>query len=128
MLLRSLAISVAAGRVLYGGALAVAPRVFAEPWIGSSAGEPRTQIMVRGFAMRDLVLGAGSLWAVRAADPEAARWWFAAQAVSDATDLVGTLAAGQALPSPVRLGVAALAAGAAAVNGASAARPAAASR
>jgi hypothetical protein len=122
MLLRTLATTAAAGRVAYGSALVMAPAAFAGPWIGSHAGERRMQIMVRGFGVRDFVLGAGGLWSLRAGGADSARWWFAAQGACDAADLATTLAAGGALSRPVKLGVVALAAGAAAINWSVAAR------
>ena len=116
MLLRNLATGVAAGRIAFGAGLVLAPRLLAGPWIGARAGDPRTQLVIRGFGARDLALGVGGLRALHGGDAGPARWWFAAQALGDATDLVVTLAAGDALPRPVKAGVAVLASGAVAIG------------
>ncbi|CAA9463742.1 MAG: hypothetical protein AVDCRST_MAG38-422, partial [uncultured Solirubrobacteraceae bacterium] len=88
------ATALAAGRVAYGGGLALAPGPFAGVWIGSRARDPRTQVMCRGLGVRDLALGAGALLALRRDDLGRPRWWFAAAALTDATDLLATLVAG----------------------------------
>jgi len=121
MTLRTLAATVAAGRVAFGAGLLLAPRVLAGPWIGSGAADPGAQMVIRGFGARDLALGLGALRALTGGDAGPARWWFAAQVVADATDLVVTLAAGDAVPRPVRLGVSALATGSVAIGAAVAA-------
>lgn len=110
MLMRTLATAVAAGRVGFGAGLALAPGAVAAPWIGADAKNARTQMLVRGFGVRDVALGLGGLRSLRGGGAGATRWWFAAQSVSDASDLLTTLAAGHELPRRVRIGVAALAA------------------
>ena len=114
--LRAPAIALAAGRVAYGSGLALAPAPFAGVWIGRRARDPLTQVFCRGFGMRDLALGAGALLALKRGDFGRPRWWFAAQALADAADLVATLTAGSALPPVRRRIVAAVAGGSAAIG------------
>jgi len=118
--LRVPAIVLAAGRVAFGTGLAVAPGPFAGVWIGRRARDPRTQIMCRGLGARDLVLGVGGLLSLHRDDLGRPRWWFAAQAITDGTDLLATLAARSAL-EPVRRRIIALVAAGSAVIGLAAA-------
>lgn len=113
--LRLPSVALAAGRVAFGAGLALAPAPFAGVWIGSRARDPRTQVLCRGFGVRDLVLGAGSLLSLRRSDFGRPRWWFVAQALSDTTDLIATLMAGAAIDPARRRIVASLAAGSALV-------------
>ncbi len=108
--LRAPATALAAGRIAYGAGLAVAPTLFAGFWIGERARDPRTRIMCRGFGARDLALGAGGLLALQRRDFGPARWWFAAQALSDTADLLDLLEVGHAIPVGRRRAVAGLAA------------------
>lgn len=114
--LRTPAIALAAGRVAFGTGFALAPGPLASVWIGRRARDPRTQVICRGFGMRDLVLGAGGLLSLQRADFGQPRWWFAAQALADGTDLLATLAAGSVLPPGRRRMVTAMAAGATAMG------------
>ena len=114
--LRAPAIALALGRVAFGAGLTLAPGPFAGIWIGRRSRDPRTQVMCRGLGIRDLTLGAGSLLSLRRDDFGRPRWWFAAQAAADATDLLATLAAGDVLTPARRRAVAALAAGSAAIG------------
>lgn len=114
--LRVPATTLAAGRILFGVGLTVAPGPFAGIWIGDSARDARTQVMCRGLGVRDLALGAGGLLSLRRDDVGEPRWWFAAQALADGTDLLATLAAGSALGPVRRWVVAGLAAGSAAIG------------
>ena len=114
--LRAPAIALAAGRVAFGAGLALAPARFAGVWLGPRARDPRTQVICRGFGVRDLALGAGGLLSLQRDDFGRPRWWFAAQAASDAADLLATLAAWRSLPPIRRRLVAAVAGGSAAVG------------
>lgn len=116
--LRLPALALATGRVVFGTGLTLAPGPFAGLWIGRRSRDPRTQVMCRGFGIRDLALGAGGLLSLRRADFGRPRWWFAAQAASDAIDLLATLAAGDVLSPTRRRAVAAVAAGSAAIGAA----------
>ena len=110
------ATALAAGRVFYGAGLTLAPAAFAGIWIGRRARDPRTQIMCRGFGIRDLALGAGGLLALQRGDFGPPRWWFAAQALADIVDLLATLEAGAVLSPGRRRVIAGLAAGSAAIG------------
>ena len=77
----------------------------------------RVQVLARALGARDLALGAGGLLALREADSDRARRWFAAQGVTDAVDFVATVAA-RGIPLPARIFAAAMAAGSAAIAGA----------
>jgi hypothetical protein len=85
---------VAAGRIGFGLALVAAPERVTGPWLGKDAGRVGTQVVTRGLGARDLALGVGGLIAPTAQ----LRPWVAAAIAADAADLVGTLAAGDALP------------------------------
>ena len=87
----TLATGLACNRILFGIGFLAAPQRAAQSWIGSSAKTAGGQVMVRAAGARDLALGAGALAALRS-DADA-RPWFAAHLISDAADLVATLAA-----------------------------------
>jgi hypothetical protein len=114
-LFRFAATAVAAGRVGLGVAALAWPSVPARPWVGSSADELGAQVFGRALGARDLALGLGALAAARKApgDPRSAAAWFAAGALSDALDVVVTVAAWPRLPRFTRWLVAASAGGAA---------------
>ena len=118
--LRLPASALAAARVAFGAGLILAPTPFASVWIGSPARDRRVHALCRGFGMRDLVLGAGALLSLQRADVGRPRWWFAAAALADTTDLLATLAAGRALPRGRRRFVAGVAAGSAVIGAAAA--------
>ncbi len=96
---------IAAGRVGFGVGLVLVPARLAGPWLGGDAGAAGTQVAVRGLGARDVALGAGALVV-----PESElRPWVAAAIVADLTDLVVTVAAGDALPRAGRVLVGAVA-------------------
>jgi hypothetical protein len=111
---RTIAIQQAAGRIVLGTALAVAPGIAARGWIGSDASRPATQVVAVGMGARDLAIGLGVAGALRAG--RGARPWLLAGVVADAADLAATLRARDALPAIGVVGVSALAAGSAAVG------------
>jgi hypothetical protein len=111
----SLARGLALNRISFGAGLILAPRLYARSWVGSdAAGQDSTTVLARALGARDVVLGAGGLLALRDGDTDRARQWFAAQGITDAVDLVATLAA-RGLPLPARTFAAAMAAGSAAI-------------
>ena len=110
----------AAGRIAFGAGLLLAPRTLASPWIGRHARAPLTKAMIRGFGARDLALGVGGLLCLRRADVGRARWWFAAQALSDGVDGLATLAAGSAMDPRRRAMIVAVACGSAVIGAATA--------
>ena len=99
----------AAGRVLIGATLFVAPDRAAAPWVGDDARTEGARVIVRALGARDAALGAGTLAA--AGDAAQLRRWLLASSASDAADFVATLAGPR---SPARTAVLALAAVAAA--------------
>lgn len=111
-----LSTALAAGRIAFGTGLMLAPAAFSRPWLGSRARDPLTAVVVRGLGVRDLALGIGGLASLHRADVGRARWWYAAQGLSDGVDLLATLSAGSRIGRRRRLLVAAVATGSAAVG------------
>ena len=110
-----LARGLALNRIAFGAGLILLPALYARSWVGSdAAGEESTKLLARALGGRDLALGVGGLLALRAGETERARRWFAAQGVTDAVDLVATLAA-RDVPPPARVFAATMAAGSAAI-------------
>lgn len=92
--------AVAAARVALGLTALAVPGVAAEPWVGEAGRGVAGRVFGRSLGGRDLALGAGALWALsrQAAEPGAACAWVAGGAVSDALDVVSTLAGWRELP------------------------------
>jgi hypothetical protein len=103
-LLRRGAGALAAGRVALGLAALAWPSVPARPWVGAAADDLAAQVFGRALGARDLALGLGALAALRgpAAEPGPACAWVAAGALSDALDVVASLASWRELPSRSR--------------------------
>jgi hypothetical protein len=80
-------------RVAIGLAFIVAPNRL----VGRSDGTRRDTLMTRSFAVREVVLGVGGVLAVKGTDisPAAVRAWAGLGALTDAGDLVVSLAAGR---------------------------------
>ena len=104
---RDIAKLIAGGRILMGGALAVAPGPASRGWIGRDAERAGAKVMTRGLGARDLALGAGVLSAIASEKP--VRAWLAASALSDAADFMATLIAGDDLPRAARVSALAVA-------------------
>jgi hypothetical protein len=92
-----LAGGLAVNRIAFGVGYIAAPERTGGGWVGTVAGRGGATVLTRALGARDLVLGAGALWAMRRGS-ESARPWFAAHAVADATDLAATVAAKDSLP------------------------------
>ena len=91
-----LATALAAIRVLFGFHYLRAPEEAAGGWIGRPARLEQSKLLARGFGVRDLVLGAGALYASTGrADP---RPWYLAQAIAEGSDCVATLTSPARLP------------------------------
>ena len=105
---------IAAGRVLIGSALLVAPQKAAKGWLGDAAEDPATQAAVRAIGARDLALGLGVFLSVRRG--RSPRGWVEAGILADATDAIATLIAWDDLPKAGRAGTLAMAGGAAATS------------
>ena len=84
------------GRVGMGFGLLAAPGKVGAGWIGPEAELSSTKVFARAFGARDLALALGALHALR--DGRSAGPWLWAGVLSDAADLVATLAAGRSLP------------------------------
>lgn len=96
-MIEKLATGLAVARILFGIGYLIAPAQTGRGWIGRMADREQTAVFTRALGARDLVLGGGALWALRAGRGQA-RQWFLAHAVADATDLIATLHARDALP------------------------------
>jgi hypothetical protein len=88
---RSLALGLAANRILFGAGFMLSPEKAAKSWIGPVSASAGGGVMIRAAGARDLALGAGALLALRGYGN--ARPWFAGHLVADATDVVATWAA-----------------------------------
>ena len=105
-LLRHGARAVAAGRVALGLTALVWPSVPARPWVGGAADELGARVFGRALGARDLALGLGALAALQgpaarqgpATGADSASAWVAAGALSDALDVVASLASWRELP------------------------------
>jgi hypothetical protein len=95
----------AAGRVLIGLSLCVAPDLVAAPWVGDDARTAGARVLARSMGARDAALGMGTL--VAAGDRGQLRRWLLASSACDAADFVATLAGPR---SPARTVVVAFAA------------------
>ncbi len=97
---------IAAGRVAYGLACMAAPRTALGP--AGQRAEGQLVWMARAFGVRDLVLGSGTLLALKR-DREAALLWVEVSAVADALDVVNAAVFRKELDTAGRVGVIALA-------------------
>ena len=129
-LLRRGAVAVAAGRVAIGVNALAWPSVPSRPWVGATADDLTARVFGRALGARDLALGLGALAALQRPSAEAgetrsASAWVAAGALSDALDVVASLASWRELPRVGRWLVTASAGGAALAGaaGALAVRP-----
>ncbi|MEJ7892628.1 MAG: hypothetical protein WKF94_08305 [Solirubrobacteraceae bacterium] len=114
---RLLAQIVAAGRVLVGLMLFVAPTRVTRHWVGATEGERTgTKVMAMGLGARDIVVGAGALAALNAGDGDAAKPWLLGSAAADLMDLTATLRAAGDLPTGAVAGTVLVAGGAAAAG------------
>jgi hypothetical protein len=107
---RQLVRALAAGRVLVGATLLLAPKQAGSSWVGDAARRPEVTVIARAFGVRDLALGIGTLQALEGDAP--ARPWVALGMVCDLADLAATawairaIGARRALPVMVVAGAA----------------------
>ncbi len=120
VLLRRGVRAVAAGRVALGLTALAWPSVPARPWVGPAADDLAARVFGRALGARDLALGLGALTALQrpASQPGSACAWVAAGALSDALDVVASLASWRELPRRSRWLVAVSAGGAALIGAA----------
>lgn len=93
--MRAFAQAVALGRAAFGGVWLADPDRINAKWLGGGGVAPEPTVLSRSAAARDLGLGIGAFAATRAGNGAP---WFAAHAVADAADLLGTLMARDHLP------------------------------
>jgi hypothetical protein len=121
---RGAATALAAARTAIGVVALAAPTLVTRPWLGPDRG-PAARVLGRALGGRDLALGLGALAALQW-PPAGTRSaghpgiWIGVGALSDAMDVLATVAAWDELPSVGRCLVA-MSAGGAAVAGAAAA-------
>jgi hypothetical protein len=106
---RSLATVQAAGRLVLGAGLTVAPALVAGRWVGGAADTRDGQVLAVGLGARDVAIALGTLHALRTR--RGAHAWLRAGIVADAADLVATLRARDDLPALAAPAVAASAGG-----------------
>src|SRR3954454_6516727 len=112
---REAAAAVAALRMAYGVALALAPGAVGSKWIGSDARRRPAGVALRALGVRDAALQAGTLAA--ALRDETVRPWRLAAIPGAVTDLAATAGASGAVPDAVPRKTRAVAGGSAAVSG-----------
>jgi hypothetical protein len=105
----------AASRVAIGAALLTAPRPVGTPWLGDVSERPDAQIAIAGLGARDLVIGAGTLWALAGRKRDVGPWLIAA-GLADAADFAGAFRFRKGLSTASVAGTAALAGGSAALH------------
>jgi hypothetical protein len=111
----ALAPGLAINRISFGVGLMLAPGLYARSWVGSAAaGADTTKVLAPALGARDLALGVGGVLALRAGDVDRGRRGFAAQGVTDAVDLLATIAA-RDVPLPARIFAGTMAAGSTAI-------------
>jgi hypothetical protein len=107
---KTLARSIAIGRLGFGALLVVNPELLARRWVGADGGRTGTKVMAMGLGARDLALAGGTLAALAGGG---ARPWLVASAAADAGDLAATLRHRADLPGSAVAALLAIAGGAA---------------
>lgn len=85
---RQLVRMIAAGRVVVGASLTLAPGFAGSQWLGDVARRPDAKVMIRAMGVRDMALGAGAIKALESGDP--VRTWVLLGALSDVVDFAAT--------------------------------------
>ena|ERR1700736_3758388 len=98
--------ALAAGRVLVGASLCVAPNLAAQ-WAGEDARTPGARVIIRALGARDAALGLGTLAVLH--DPPQLRRWLVASSACDAADFAATVAGPPSRARGLVLGLAATA-------------------
>jgi hypothetical protein len=106
--------ALAAGRVALGAGLLLAPGPVARGWLGELADRPAVQSVLRGFGVRDMVIGMIAMHTLE--NPQVGPRWQRTCAACDAVDALAALAAARDLPRRGTLAVAVLGGGAAAAG------------
>lgn len=95
-LVRTAGRALGAGRIAVGVALVAVPALATRQWLGETDEDDTGRaIAVRGLGARDIVLGVGTLVALRpGADRREAARWIEAGVVADLADAAATIVAG----------------------------------
>jgi hypothetical protein len=93
---RQAAVAVAALRIAYGAALAVAPARTTRSWLGPDGARPAAGVALRALGAREIVLHAGAVAAALSGAP--VRPWLLASMGGDCSDVLATFGAGAHLP------------------------------
>jgi hypothetical protein len=109
MTARTLARLQAAGRIVAGGGIALAPGAVAGAWTGGVAASREGQVLAVGLGARDVAIAVGTLNALGSRRGAAA--WLRAGIAADAADLLATLRARDTLPPLALPAVVAIAGG-----------------
>ncbi len=104
----------AIGRVALGAGLLIAPGVVARGWLGDLGERPAVQSVLRGFGVRDMVIGMIALHTLE--NPQVGPRWQRTCAACDGVDALAAVMAARDLPVRGTLGVALLGGGAAAAG------------
>jgi hypothetical protein len=104
-----------ASRTAIGVALLAAPRLVGKPWLGEVSERPATQMAIAGLGARDLLIGAGTVWALGGRKRDVGPWLVAA-GLADVADLAGAFRFRKDLSSQSVAGTAALAGGSAVLH------------
>jgi hypothetical protein len=119
---RTLAKLLALNRIQYGLGMIFTPERNAKVWVGGRAARRTpTKVLAQALGVRDVVLGAGALVALR--DTDEARRWFTALAVADGVDIPVTALAGDEIPLASRAATLAIAVASTAIGVAYAVSP-----
>ena len=113
---RQTAVAVAAMRIAYGAALAIAPGRTTEKWLGKDSGRPTTGIALRALGAREIVLHGGAIAAAVGNAP--VKPWLVASIGGDCSDVAATFAASRHVPDGAPLKTLAVAGGSAALSAA----------
>jgi hypothetical protein len=114
---RKAAVAVAALRIAYGAALAVAPARTTRSWLGEDAARPAGIVALRALGAREMALHAGAVAAAVAGAP--VRPWLLASMAGDCADVASTFAAGSSgLPDRAAVKTLVVAGGSAAMSAA----------
>jgi hypothetical protein len=104
---RTLARTLAYGRIALGASLVVAPARAARGWVGDDGARPGARVLAVALGARDVAIGAGTVRAIARGSGE--HEWLVGSAFCDAADFVATFSRRDALPKAGALGVSALA-------------------
>jgi hypothetical protein len=87
---RTTATLFAAGRIAFGAGMLFAPRKVAHGWIGDDADRASAEFLTRAVGIRDIIIGAGAMFALASGKP--AQAWMRAGVAADVADSALTAA------------------------------------